>query len=145
MSSIRRVSHRRCSWLRIRCISCTSIIITIHGVSGLFSSEIEMVYLDRSSTIAFLDVQFDMAKDIATCVIAAIHFFINTAGNSQLNITIDVGIIGTTVDDRDLGIRLTPQDHDEVTVHVGILTGTDHLLQVEVTVIFITLSDINRN
>ena len=55
------------------------------------------------------------------------------AGDSQLNITVDVGVVGTCKQQRNLGCRLTAQSHNDVAVDVGILTGAYHLAEVQRT------------
>ena len=53
---------------------------------------------DRITTIRLFNIYYDIALDTTTCIVTTIHVLQNTTGNSQMNITMDMGIIGTTMD-----------------------------------------------
>ena len=69
-----------------------------------------------------------MTSDGTTQVITSKHLSEVSASDGQFNITIHIGVVSTTIDDRDLNSILTTQDHLQVTIHVGILTGSNQLL-----------------
>ena len=53
---------------------------------------------DRITTIRLFNIYYDIALNTATCIVTTIHILQDTTGNSQMNITMDMGIIGTTMD-----------------------------------------------
>ena len=67
-----------------------------------------------------------MSEDGTALVVAAKHLTETSAGDGQLHITFDVGILGTAIHlvRRVLVTRHTAHDHNQVALNVGILTGT---------------------
>ena len=55
------------------------------------------------------------------------------AGDGQLHVTIDVGIVSTAEHQRNPLSRLTSHDNLQVAIHVGILTGADQFTYVQET------------
>ena len=53
---------------------------------------------DRVTTICLFNIHDDITFDTTTCIVTAIHILQDTTGNGQMNITVDMGIIGTTMD-----------------------------------------------
>ena len=130
----------RSSWYIDRSLRCSGVIITILGVCSHVSAEIKFFNCDRCfTTSGLLNVQFNMSEDGTTFVVTTEYLTEITAGNGQFHITLNVGIVGTCVDIRYPGAGLTPHSHNQVTVHIGILTGTYNLSHIQGTVVRVGL------
>ena len=69
-----------------------------------------------------------MTKDSTTQVITAKHLTEASAGNGQFHVTLYIGFVSTTIKFSGLGLRHTAHDKNHISLDVGILTCTHHLI-----------------
>ena len=89
----------------------TVLIISVHGIFSHITAEIELVNSNGSGAIArFLNVQYNMTLDDTTLIVATKHLSEVAADDSQLHITIHIGVVGTAVNKRYLCFGFTAHD-----------------------------------
>ena len=108
-------------------------IIAILRVECIVSAEIKMINIE-GNTGGFLYIHDDMTFDAATVVVASDYIAEFTTGDGQLHVAIHIGVVSTTENKRNCHIGFTAHDNLQVTVHVGIFTGTYQLPYVQITI-----------
>ena len=130
VSNCRMCVSSRCPGLQ----GARIVVVAVHRIGRLVAAEVELVDGDRRFAVArLLNVQLDVSQDGAALVVAAEHLAEVAAGDGQLHVAADVGIVGTGIEHRHFGAGLTAHDHDEVAVDVGILARAHNLAHVEGT------------
>ena len=112
---------------------CAVLIIAVYRVGSLVAAEVQLIDIDWR-TACLLDVHLDIALDDTAEVVATEHLAEGSAGDGQLHMAVDVGIVRAGKHQLGLCRRHTAHDHIDILVDVGVLTGTDYLEHVQRTV-----------
>ena len=76
---------------------CCSVVITVYGVGGVVSTQVELVNGYRYAT-GLLDVDSDRTVYSATLVVSAEYLVEMTTGDGEFYVTTYIGLLGASVD-----------------------------------------------